>query len=96
VAQDAEGERQVPGQVPSSWRGASEETFIAEDQRFAAWLRTHIQPCYDTSVLSLAEAARRPGEGATTRYRYPANIRRAATILTHLLVIQANGHTGSK
>ena len=57
MARDAEGVRQVPGQVPSSWRGASEETFIAEDQRFAAWLRAHIQPCYDTSVLSLAETA---------------------------------------
>jgi hypothetical protein len=40
-----------------SWRGASEETAIAEHQRFAAWLRAHIQPCYDTSLLTPAEAA---------------------------------------
>lgn len=40
-----------------SWRGASKETVIAEHQRFAAWLRTHIRPCYDTSVLSPAETA---------------------------------------
>jgi hypothetical protein len=40
-----------------SWRGASKETVVAEHQRFAAWLRTHIQPCYDTSVLSPAETA---------------------------------------
>jgi broad-specificity NMP kinase len=40
-----------------SWRGASEEAFIAEHQRFAAWLRAHIQPCYDTSLLSPAETA---------------------------------------
>jgi len=30
---------------------------IAEHQRFAAWLRTHIQPSYDTSLLSPAETA---------------------------------------
>jgi hypothetical protein len=40
-----------------SWRGASEETVIAEHQRFAAWLRARIRPCYDTSVLSPAETA---------------------------------------
>ncbi len=40
-----------------SWRGASQEAVITEHQRFAAWLRTHIQPCYDTSLLSPAETA---------------------------------------
>jgi len=40
-----------------SWRGASKETAIAEHQRFAAWLRAHIQPCYDTSLLTPAETA---------------------------------------
>jgi len=32
---------------------------ITEHQRFAAWLRAHIQPCYDTSQLSLDETAER-------------------------------------
>jgi hypothetical protein len=41
-----------------SWRGASEESVIAEHQRFAAWLRVHIQPCYDTSLLAPAAVAR--------------------------------------
>lgn len=40
-----------------SWRGASDETVIAEHQRFAAWLRARIRPCYDTSVLSPAQTA---------------------------------------
>jgi hypothetical protein len=40
-----------------SWRSASKETVVAEHQRFAAWLRTHVRPCYDTSVLSPAETA---------------------------------------
>jgi gluconate kinase len=40
-----------------SWRFTSKETEVAEHQRFAAWLRTHIQPCYDTSLLSPAETA---------------------------------------
>lgn len=40
-----------------SWRGTSAETVVAEHQRFAAWLRTHIQPCYDTSLLGPAETA---------------------------------------
>jgi hypothetical protein len=33
------------------------DTTIAEHQRFAAWLRAHIQPCYDTGVLTPDEAA---------------------------------------
>jgi hypothetical protein len=40
-----------------SWRGAGTAAAITEQQRFAAWLRAHIQPCYDTSVLSPAETA---------------------------------------
>ena len=40
-----------------SWRHSSLETAIAEHQRFAAWLRTHIQPCYDTSTLTPDETA---------------------------------------
>ncbi len=40
-----------------SWRFTSRETAVAEHQGFAAWLRTHIQPCYDTSLLSPAETA---------------------------------------
>jgi chloramphenicol 3-O-phosphotransferase len=39
------------------WRHSSLETAIAEHQRFAAWLRTHIQPCYDTSALTPDETA---------------------------------------
>ena len=30
---------------------------IAEHQRFAAWLRAHIQPCYDTGALAPDETA---------------------------------------
>jgi hypothetical protein len=45
-----------------SWRHAASDTFIAEHLRFAAWLRTHIRPSFDTSVLTPAEAA---GEIAT-------------------------------
>lgn len=44
-----------------SWRhttaGAEAETAVVEHQRFAAWLRRHIQPCFDTSTLSPDEAA---------------------------------------
>ena len=40
-----------------SWRHSSLETAIAEHQRFAAWLRSHIQPCYDTSALTPDETA---------------------------------------
>ena len=40
-----------------SWRGTSTADAIAEHQRFAAWLRAHIQPCYDTSQLTPSETA---------------------------------------
>jgi RNase adaptor protein for sRNA GlmZ degradation len=40
-----------------AWRGTSTEDAIARHQRFAAWLRAHIQPCYDTSQLTPAETA---------------------------------------
>ncbi len=35
-----------------SWRHSSIETAVAEHQRFAGWLRTHIQPSWDTSALT--------------------------------------------
>lgn len=40
-----------------SWRGAAKAEVVAEHQRFAAWLRTRIQPCYDTSLLNPDETA---------------------------------------
>jgi hypothetical protein len=40
-----------------SWRHSSIETVIPEHQRFAAWLRAHIRPSWDTSVLTPEEAA---------------------------------------
>jgi len=40
-----------------SWRFSSLQAAIAEHQRFAGWLRTHIQPCFDTSMLTPAETA---------------------------------------
>jgi len=42
-----------------SWRHGSVETAIANHQRFAAWLRAHIQPSWDTSALTPGEAAER-------------------------------------
>jgi RNase adaptor protein for sRNA GlmZ degradation len=42
-----------------SWRHSSIETAIPEHQRFAAWLRTHIQPCFDTGTMTPAEVAER-------------------------------------
>jgi hypothetical protein len=42
-----------------AWRGSSAEATIAEQQRFAAWLRARIQPTFDTSVLSVEEVADR-------------------------------------
>jgi len=42
-----------------AWRGTSTEDAIARHQRFAAWLRANIQPCYDTSQLTPAETAER-------------------------------------
>jgi len=40
-----------------AWRGTSTDDAIARHQRFAAWLRAHIQPCYDTSQQTPAETA---------------------------------------
>ena len=40
-----------------SWRHRSSESAILDHQRFAAWLRTHIQPCWDSSVLTPGEVA---------------------------------------
>jgi len=42
-----------------SWRHGSVETTIVDHQRFAAWLRAHIQPSWDTSALTPGEAAER-------------------------------------
>jgi hypothetical protein len=42
-----------------SWRGSSTDTAVAKQLEFAAWLRSHIQPCYDTSLQGPAETARR-------------------------------------
>lgn len=42
-----------------AWRHSSAEPVITEHQRFAAWLRAHIHPCFDTSVLTPEEAAGR-------------------------------------
>jgi hypothetical protein len=42
-----------------SWRHRSVETAIVEHQRFAAWLRTHIQPTYDTNAMTPDEVAGR-------------------------------------
>jgi hypothetical protein len=41
------------------WRHSSNESVILDHQRFAAWLRAHIQPSYDTSVLTPDETAER-------------------------------------
>lgn len=42
-----------------SWRRSSTEEVIATHQRFAAWLREHIDPTWDTSTLTPDEAAER-------------------------------------
>lgn len=42
-----------------SWRHSSVEAAVAEHQRFAAWLRTNIQPSFDTSVLTPEKVAER-------------------------------------
>jgi hypothetical protein len=42
-----------------AWRGTSSQEKITEHQRFAAWLRTHIRPSFDTSTLSIDETADR-------------------------------------
>src|SRR5215469_14267252 len=39
------------------WRHGSIETAVLEHQRFAAWLRTHIEPCFDTSTQAPEEVA---------------------------------------
>lgn len=42
-----------------AWRDSSDEAKIVEHQRFAAWLRAHIRPTFDTSTLSAEEVADR-------------------------------------
>ena len=39
------------------WQQDSLETAIDDHQRFAAWLRTHIEPSFDTSTMSPEEVA---------------------------------------
>jgi RNase adaptor protein for sRNA GlmZ degradation len=41
------------------WRHSSTEEVILTHQRFAAWLREHIDPTWDTSTLTPDEAAER-------------------------------------
>lgn len=43
--------------VRPAWRHGSVDSTISEHQRFAAWLRAHIRPSWDTSVLTPGEAA---------------------------------------
>lgn len=40
-----------------AWRGTSSEAAIAEHQRYAAWLRANIDPCFDTSRLTPEQTA---------------------------------------
>ena len=42
-----------------SWRNSGSDEVIATHQRFAAWLREHIDPTWDTSTLTSEEAAAR-------------------------------------
>jgi len=42
-----------------AWRHASTEEAIANHQRFAAWLRAHIAPTWDTSTMTPGETAAR-------------------------------------
>ena len=40
-----------------AWRGTSTETAIADHQRYAAWLRANIDPCFDTGLLTPSQTA---------------------------------------
>jgi predicted kinase len=42
-----------------AWRGTHSDAAVAEHQRFAAWLRGNISPCFDTSAATPAEVAAR-------------------------------------
>jgi hypothetical protein len=53
-----------------AWRGTSSEAKITENQRFAAWLRASITPCFDTSTASAADVADQIA--AWVRARLPA------------------------
>jgi hypothetical protein len=44
-------------QARPAWRGTSSEAVIAEQQRFAAWLRARITPAFDTGIASIADVA---------------------------------------
>lgn len=49
-----------------AWRGSSTEAAIAQHQRYAAWLRSIIQPTFDTSAATPAEVARQVADWVTT------------------------------
>ncbi len=40
-----------------AWRSTSTDTAIANHQRYAAWLRANVDPCFDTSLLTPGEVA---------------------------------------
>ena len=40
-----------------AWRDSSSEDVIVRHQRFAAWLRAQIQPCFDTGAVTPEETA---------------------------------------
>jgi hypothetical protein len=48
-----------------AWRGASTDAAIAQHQRYAAWLRSVIQPTFDTSAATPAEVARAVADWVT-------------------------------
>jgi chloramphenicol 3-O-phosphotransferase len=50
-----------------AWRGTSSEAALSQHQRFAAWLRSVIQPSFDTSAATPDEVATQVAEWVTTR-----------------------------
>jgi hypothetical protein len=62
-----------------AWRASSSEETIIEHQRFAAWLRAHITPSFDTSTISAAEVADRVAAWVQALYpttQAPASLQR--------------------
>ena len=55
-----------------SWRHSGTEEAIATHQRFAAWLREHIDPTWDTSALTPDETAERIATWVRNAANYPA------------------------
>jgi hypothetical protein len=62
-----------------AWRGTSSREKITEHQRFAAWLRAHIRPSFDTSTLSVDETAGRVAAWVRASLSDDANEGDAAT-----------------